>query len=104
MSKIASKCFDSLLAAAALTAALALFAAPAGATVITGNPGGNCTPTPGDYDGNGSTDLSQLCDGAWHFYSPTGTLSWRSRRFESHFTRCSCSFASTSTGCRTSGE
>jgi len=79
MSKRVNKRFDTprrlAVAAVALTAVLALsFGAPAGATVITGNPGGSCIPTPGDYDGNGSTDFSQLCSGAWHFYSPTGTL------------------------------
>lgn len=85
MSKRASKWSDTarrlavlpagaVLAAATLMVLLALsFAAPAQATVVTGNPGGNCVPTPGDYDGNGSSDLSQLCDGAWFFYSPTGT-------------------------------
>jgi RHS repeat-associated protein len=32
----------------------------------------NCIPAPADYDGDGSSDYSLLCDGAWHFYSKTG--------------------------------
>jgi hypothetical protein len=62
------------LAATAMTAALMLWALPAKGAVVTGNPGGACIPVPADYNGDGATDFSQLCSGAWFFYSPSGAL------------------------------
>ena len=32
----------------------------------------SCIPALGDYDGNGTSDLAQLCDGVWFFYYPNG--------------------------------
>lgn len=53
--------------------ALVLAGSPVQADVWTANPGGNCIPTPGDYDGDGNVDLSQKCGGAWHFYNDNGS-------------------------------
>ncbi len=44
----------------------------AAGTVVTGTAPG-CVEAVGDYAGDGSVDLSQLCGGAWHFYNPNGT-------------------------------
>jgi hypothetical protein len=57
---------------AVLAASLLAVPSVATADVWTGNPGG-CVPAPGDYDGDGATDLAQLCQGAWHFYNPDGS-------------------------------
>ena len=35
--------------------------------------GSGCTPAPMDYDGDGKTEFSQLCGGAWHFYNDNGS-------------------------------
>ena len=53
---------------------LSLAVSPARANVVTGNPGGACVPAAADYDGDGDTDYSQLCGGAWFFYNDTGGL------------------------------
>ena len=35
--------------------------------------GPGCIPVAMDYDGDGMTDFSQLCNGAWHFYNFDGS-------------------------------
>jgi hypothetical protein len=42
-------------------------------SVFTGQPIASCKPAPGDFDGDGKVEFSQLCNGNWIFYGPTGT-------------------------------
>ncbi len=41
--------------------------------VFTGQPVASCKPAPADFDGDGKVEFSQLCNGNWIFYGPTGT-------------------------------
>lgn len=46
---------------------------PQSSGVWTGQPTSACIPAPGDFDGDGRTDRSLLCSGAWHFYRSDGS-------------------------------
>lgn len=46
---------------------------PSSSGVWTGQSSSECIPAPGDFDGDGRTDHSLLCHGAWHFFRSNGT-------------------------------
>ena len=49
------------------------YSAPQGG-VWTGQTSPSCIPAPADYDGDGVAEMAMLCNGAWSFYNPDGTL------------------------------